>query len=68
MNWQVLGSMGWLILIVMIVICLIAFIFHSVGTFFKDNGDGNGYTPTGKEKNIEQKLDRIIELLEKEKE
>ncbi|UOQ87240.1 DUF4083 family protein [Gracilibacillus salinarum] len=67
MNWQALGSMGWLLLIFMIVICLIAFIFHSVGTFFKDNGGDNTYTPTRKERNIEQKLDRIIELLEKEK-
>lgn len=59
---EAFGSFGWFLLINILIIMLIAFIFYWVRSYFK-NDSGNGR----ENKNIEQKLDRIIELLEKEK-
>nr|WP_304217162.1 DUF4083 family protein [Fredinandcohnia onubensis] len=68
-----IGSFGWFLLMNILIIMVIAFIFYGVRSFFiKPKNDDNDYHDFGyKEKNnlinIEQKLDRIIELLEKEK-
>lgn len=69
-----IGSFGWFLLMNILIIMVIAFIFYGVRSFFiKPKNDDNNYQDFGyyKEKNIliniEQKLDRIIQLLEKER-
>lgn len=63
---EALGSFGWFLLTNVLIIMLIAFIFYGVRSFFVKQKNDN--SDLSKEyKNIEQKLDRIIELLEKEK-
>lgn len=68
---EAIGSFGWFLLINILIIIVIAFIFYGVRSFFiKPKNDDNNYRDYGyhnENKNIEQKLDRIIELLKKEK-
>jgi hypothetical protein len=71
---EAIGSLGWLLLTNILIIMVIAFIFYGVRSFFiKPKNDDNDYRAYGYHKynknieNIEQKLDRIIELLEKER-
>ncbi|SET51310.1 hypothetical protein SAMN05421676_105149 [Salinibacillus kushneri] len=74
---ETLGSFGWMLLINIVFIMLIAFIFYGVRSFFiKPKNDGyyhyykrnkSGENYDKELKNLNQKLDKIIELLEKEK-
>lgn len=58
---EALGSLGWFLLLFIIIIGLISFVFFGVGSYFSK--------PYNNKRNemIEQKLDKIIELLEKDK-
>ncbi|MBM7661104.1 hypothetical protein JOC85_001876 [Bacillus mesophilus] len=58
---EALGSLGWFLLQFILIIGLISFIFFGVGSFFSKPKFNK------QNENIEQKLDRIIELLEKER-
>ncbi|WP_077617527.1 DUF4083 family protein [Bacillus sinesaloumensis] len=71
---EAIGSFGWFLLMNILIIMVIAFIFYGVRSFFikpnNDDNDDRDFRDTKENNNlkeIEQKLDRIIELLEKEK-
>ncbi|WP_246943603.1 DUF4083 family protein [Bacillus pinisoli] len=60
---EALGNMGWMILHYIVIIMGIAFIFYSVGSFFS-KPQREARHDAKRMEDIEQKLDRIIELLE----
>ncbi|QDP41127.1 DUF4083 family protein [Radiobacillus deserti] len=60
---EMISSFGWFLLFFMLIVALIAFIFYGVGSFFVRPPKVNYYQHDSNR--IEEKLDRIIELLEK---